>query len=139
MGSARPGSRASLSQNPRCYRFRTRGRFSFALATFPARSARSYRFAEDIELAVADQPVLRVGLVELAPGKGHGTEVCELRGVVHGIGLEELTMLRARKAIALLIPFMLDVRQPARGPSARKIGDRVIALDRQRDAFRSSS
>src|SRR6266567_6026249 len=95
--------------------------------------------AKDIELAPADEPVLRIGLDELAPGEGHGAEVCELRRVAHGVGLEKFTMLRARKPVAMLIPFIFDFGQPARGASGGEISDRVIALDRQRDLFRSKS
>ena len=49
---------------------------------------------------------------------------------------QEMTMLGAREEIAMLVPFVLDLRQPSRGASVGEIGDRVITLDRQGNRFR---
>src|SRR5262245_10112512 len=101
---------------------------------------RSHRrgLAEDIELALADQPVLRIGLVELAQSPCHGAEVAELRRVADGIGLEQLAVLRADEAVAVLVPFKFDVRQPALRASDGEIRNGIIAFDRQRDLFRGN-
>jgi hypothetical protein len=46
--------------------------------------------------------------------------------------LEEIAMLRARKLVAVLIPLIFELRQSARRLSVGEVGDRVVALDRQR-------
>src|SRR5262249_53308370 len=92
-------------------------RFSFALATFGARSfwkkcgAVRCRLAKDVEFSVAYQPVLGIGLDEFPHRKRHRTIVRELGCEPCGVLLEEVPMLSACKAIALLIPYILGVRQ----------------------------
>src|SRR5258708_12469090 len=83
---------------------------------------------KNIKLAVADQPVLRVGLDEIAFGQRHCTKISELRRVANRIGLEKLAMLGAREEVPVLVPFVLNLRQPARGPSGAQIVHRVITL-----------
>jgi len=41
-------------------------------------------------------------------------------------------MFGAHEMVAVLIPFVLKIRQPARGRSHIEIGDRIIALNSQR-------
>ena len=89
-------------------------------------------FAEDIELAVADQPVFRIRHDHLVQGERHCAEIAKLRGVVLGISLEKIAVLRARKPVAVLIPFKFELRQPGRGLSVGEVGDGVVALDCQR-------
>src|SRR5438034_3865179 len=99
---------------------------------FPEK-VRSDRLAENIELAVADQPVLRVGLDEFALAQRHGAEVSKLRRVAQGVSLKELAMLGAREAVAKPVPLIFDLRYPARRFSVGEIRDRVVALDRERN------
>src|SRR5262245_15803762 len=93
------------------------------------------RLTEDIKFAVADQPVLRVGLLEVTPGQRHGAEVAKLRRVTDGIGLEQLAVLRSDEAVAVLIPFNFDLWQSTLRPANGEIGNGIIAFDRKRALF----
>src|SRR5262245_49189913 len=71
-----------------------------------------YRLAKDIEFAIADEPVLWTSLDKLAIGQRHRTKIRELRRVTHWVCFENFAMLRAGKAVAVLVPFIFELRQP---------------------------
>jgi tetratricopeptide (TPR) repeat protein len=94
------------------------------------------RLAENIELAVAHQPVLGIRHDDLAHGQGHCAEISELRRIARRIGLEAITVLGAGEPVNAAIPLVLDGCKTQRWLAVREIGDRVIALDRQFGRFR---
>src|SRR5690349_11475795 len=73
------------------------------------------RAAENVKLAVADQPVVRVGNDHFALGQRHRAEIAELRRVADRIGFEHVAMLAVRKTVDVFIPDVLEIRQSANG------------------------
>src|SRR5580693_9338153 len=91
------------------YNFGRTDRFSFAFLMLPARSfwkraGPRRRAPENVELAVADQPVLRVGNDNLSFGQGHRAEISELWRIADRVRLEHIAMLCTREAVDMVVP-----------------------------------
>src|SRR6187551_2115458 len=99
------------------------------LPEFLAEQVRPVGLAEEIQLAVTDQPVLGIGLAHLAAGQCHGAEVGELWRVTHRVGLEQRAVLRAREAPDVLIPGVFELRLARSGTLQREIRHGIVALD----------
>jgi hypothetical protein len=124
------------------YNFGRTDRFSFAFLMLPARSfwkraGPRRRAPENVELAVADQPVLRVGNDNLSFGQGHRAEISELWRIADRVRLEHIAMLCTREAVDMVVPDVLKIRKTLHGAPIGKIGDGIIALDREDDILRA--
>ena len=66
-------------------------------------------------------------------GQRHRAEISELWRIADRVRLEHIAMLRAREAIDVVVPDVLEIRKTLHGMPIGKIGDGIIALDREDD------
>src|SRR5262249_11109200 len=92
----------------------------------------SGRLAKQVQFALDDDPVLRIGRYDLALGQRGRTIAGELRCVARWFLREPVPVLGRRKQIPLVVPYVRKLRFALRRRGHDEVRYRVIALHRQR-------